>query len=161
MAQELGIEPSAEMRALYQRIRAGELVAAPPRPPTHNLPAQVTNFIGRDREMADIKASLKTTRLLTLTGVGGTGKTRLALQTATDVLPDYPDGVWLVELASLNDPTLVPRTVAIKTRPMRAPASRGGRNWRMMTAYMGTMPPWNRQNRPEITKSDESELKNR
>lgn len=78
----------------------------------NNLPRQLTSFIGREREMAEVKQLLHTTSLLTLTGAGGCGKTRLALQVAADLLEEYPDGVWLVELATLADPTLVPQTVA-------------------------------------------------
>ena len=70
----------------------------------HNLPVQLTSFIGREHELADVKSLLATTRLLTLTGPGGTGKTRLSLQLAADVLDDFADGVWLVELAPLADP---------------------------------------------------------
>ena len=78
----------------------------------HNLPAQRTSFIGREREIAEIKHLLGTTRLLTLTGSGGCGKTRLALRVAADLLEQYPDGVWLVELGALADPALVPNSVA-------------------------------------------------
>src|SRR5207237_2848216 len=62
--------------------------------------------------IAEVKQLLGTTRLLTLTGSGGCGKTRLALQVAADLLEEYPDGVWLAELAALADPALVPQTVA-------------------------------------------------
>lgn len=78
----------------------------------HNLPWQLTNFVGRSREMGDIQQKLSGTRLLTLTGVGGSGKTRLALQAAAELVDRYPDGVWLVELASLSDPALIAQTVA-------------------------------------------------
>jgi predicted ATPase/class 3 adenylate cyclase len=78
----------------------------------NNLPQQVTSFIGRDRELSETKALLGTTRLLTLLGIGGLGKTRLSLQAAVDVMDDYPDGVWFVELAPLTDPQLVPQAVA-------------------------------------------------
>lgn len=78
----------------------------------NNLPVQLTRFIGREREIAEIRALLPTARLLTLTGVGGTGKTRLALQVAAETLDDYPDGVWLVELAPLTKPELAPQAVA-------------------------------------------------
>jgi predicted ATPase/class 3 adenylate cyclase len=78
----------------------------------NNLPLQLTNFIGREREMGEIKRLLAGTRLLTLTGAGGSGKTRLALQVAAELLDDFPDGVWLVELATLAEPTLVAPRVA-------------------------------------------------
>ena len=80
--------------------------------PKHNLPAQLNSFIGREREICELKELLATTRLVTLTSMGGTGKTRLSLQVAADVLDDYPDGVWLVELASLTDERLVPDALA-------------------------------------------------
>jgi non-specific serine/threonine protein kinase len=91
--------------------RTPRLVSSPPRQ-LHNLPTQLTSFIGREREIAEIKRLLGTTRLVTLTGSGGCGKTRLALQVAADLLGQYPDGVWLVELASLADPAFVPNSVA-------------------------------------------------
>jgi len=78
----------------------------------NNLPQQLTSFIGRDREIAEVIRLLGTTRLLTLTGAGGCGKTRLALQVAADVLDQYPDGAWLAELAPISDPALVPQAVA-------------------------------------------------
>ena len=78
----------------------------------NNLPQQVTSFIGRERELTDIKQLLEGTRLLTLLGMGGLGKTRLSLQIAADVLEKYPDGVWFVELAPIKDPALVPNAVA-------------------------------------------------
>ena len=80
--------------------------------PKHNLPQQLTSFIGREKEIAQIKELLGTTRLLTLNGAGGCGKTRLAIQVAMDLLESYPDGIWLVELAALAEPRLVPQTVA-------------------------------------------------
>jgi predicted ATPase/DNA-binding CsgD family transcriptional regulator len=78
----------------------------------NNLPVQLTSFIGRDHELAEVKRLLTTTRLLTLTGSGGTGKTRLALQVAGEVLNQSADGVWFVELAPLSDPALVPVAIA-------------------------------------------------
>jgi predicted ATPase len=78
----------------------------------NNLPRQLTSFIGREREMAEVKRLLSTAPLVTLTGTGGVGKTRLALQVAADVLDHYSDGVWLVEFAPIVDPALVPKTVA-------------------------------------------------
>jgi non-specific serine/threonine protein kinase len=78
----------------------------------HHLPLQVNRFIGREREMAAVRELLLTSRLLTLTGAGGSGKTRLALQIATDLLEEFAHRVWWVELAALSDPQLVPQTVA-------------------------------------------------
>jgi len=82
----------------------------------HNLPIQLTSFIGREREIAEIKRLMNTSRLLTLTGIGGSGKTRLALQVSAEVLEEFKDGVWLVELAAMSDPTFVPQTVASALR---------------------------------------------
>ncbi len=80
----------------------------------NNLPAQPNAFIGREAQIADVLALLRRpdVRLLTLTGPGGTGKTRLALQVAADLLDDFADGVWFVDLAPLSDPTLVIPTIA-------------------------------------------------
>jgi predicted ATPase/class 3 adenylate cyclase len=89
----------------------------------HNLPLQVTSFVGREREMGEIVALLGGTRLLTLTGPGGTGKTRLAVQMAAELLERYSHGAWLVELAPLADPALVPQAVAAVLR-VRDNASR-------------------------------------
>ncbi len=79
---------------------------------SNNLPVQMTTFIGREREIEDIKRSLTRTRLLTLMGAGGAGKTRLAIQVAADLIEQFPKGVWLVELAPLADPGLVVQAVA-------------------------------------------------
>jgi len=79
----------------------------------NNLPAQLTSFIGRKQELADVKKLLHDAHMLTLTGPGGTGKTRLSIQAAGEALDQYPNGVWLVELAPILDPLLVPRTTAI------------------------------------------------
>lgn len=78
----------------------------------HNLPLPMNRFIGREREMTSVRGLLMTSRLLTLTGAGGSGKTRLALQVATDLLEQFEHGVWWVELAALSDPLLVPQAVA-------------------------------------------------
>ncbi len=77
----------------------------------NNLPIQLSSFIGRERAIAELKHLLPTIRLLTLTGAGGSGKTRLALQVATIILPEFEHGVWWVELASLTDPVLVPQQI--------------------------------------------------
>ena len=78
----------------------------------HNLPSQLTTFVGRVQERAAVQQLLLSTRLLTMTGAGGCGKTRLALQVAADVLEQFKDGVWLVDLAPLTDADLLPQTVA-------------------------------------------------
>jgi predicted ATPase len=78
---------------------------------SHNLPIQLTIFIGRDRAMVEVKRLLAKSRLLTLTGAGGCGKTRLALEVAAKRLADFEEGIWLVELAPLSDESLVPRAV--------------------------------------------------
>jgi non-specific serine/threonine protein kinase len=80
---------------------------APPSGPEHNLPQQLTSFIGRGKESAQIEQLLAANRLVTLTGAGGCGKTRLALHVAGTLLDRYPDGLRLVELAPLSDPTLI------------------------------------------------------
>jgi len=79
--------------------------------PGGNLPAEVTSFVGRRRELADAKRALSKSRLVTLTGVGGVGKTRVAERLARDRRRAYPHGVWLVELAQLADPALLTQTV--------------------------------------------------
>ena len=76
-----------------------------------NLPAELTSFVGRRRELAELKRLLSTTRLLTLTGAGGAGKTRLALQAAAELARSLPDGAWLVSLAPIQDPLLLTQAV--------------------------------------------------
>ena len=85
-------------------------------PASHNIPAQLTSFIGRERELALVSDQLAAARLLTLVGAGGVGKTRLALRVAESLMDIYPDGIWLVELAALNDGSLVPQAVAIELK---------------------------------------------
>ena len=77
----------------------------------NNLPVQTTRLIGREKELRQVRVQLGRTRLLTLTGTGGAGRTRVALQVASDVLEDWPDGVWFVDLALLTDPSLVDHAV--------------------------------------------------
>jgi transcriptional regulator with XRE-family HTH domain len=81
-------------------------------PPQHNLPMWLTSFIGRTREVAEVRRQLRTHRQVTLTGPGGVGKTRLAREVASNLLEIYPDGVWFVEFASVADNSLVGQTVA-------------------------------------------------
>ncbi|HEY0735743.1 MAG TPA: tetratricopeptide repeat protein [Herpetosiphonaceae bacterium] len=88
--------------------------ASPPALPQHrrsNLPLQTTSFVGRATERAELAGFVSSQRLITITGVGGSGKTRLALEVAMDLLPTFADGVWLVDLAVLHDPDLVAQTM--------------------------------------------------
>src|SRR5712671_6489635 len=78
----------------------------------HNLPYQLTSFVGRGHEIAQLEELATANRLLTLTGAGGAGKTRLAIEVARRLIDVFPDGVWLVELAALSDPRLVTQAVA-------------------------------------------------
>jgi non-specific serine/threonine protein kinase len=89
----------------------------------HNLPYQLTSFVGREQEIAQLEELVTAHRLVTLTGSGGAGKTRLAIEVAGRMIDAFSDGVWLVELAALSDPRLVPQTVAlalgVKEQPTR------------------------------------------
>jgi predicted ATPase/DNA-binding CsgD family transcriptional regulator len=91
----------------------------------HNLPLQLTSFVGRERERARLRELLASSRLLTLTGAGGVGKTRLALRVALSLADGYPDGVWLVELAALSESADIPQTISaalnIPERPGSSP----------------------------------------
>ena len=89
-------------RAGSRRRRASDRICRSP----------LTSFIGRERELVEVKRLLPAKRLLTIVGVGGIGKTRLALQVAAEVMEAYHDGVWMVELAPIGDPALVPTSVA-------------------------------------------------
>ena len=93
--------------------------------PPNNLPLELSSFVGREKELVDVKRLLEDTRLLTLTGSGGCGKTRLALAAASVLVEGFEDGVWLVELAPLADPALVPQVVAstlgVREQPGRSP----------------------------------------
>jgi len=91
----------------------------------NNLPRDLTSFIGRRAELTQVDDPLRRARLLTLTGAGGSGKTRLALQAAADAIDRYTDGVWLIELARLEDATLLPAavigTLGLREVPGRTP----------------------------------------
>jgi predicted ATPase/DNA-binding CsgD family transcriptional regulator len=92
--------------------------------PPNNLPVQLSSFVGREKELAEVKQLLENNRLLTLTGSGGCGKTRLALAVAAELVEGFEDGVWMVELAPLADPSLVPQavasTVGVREQPGRS-----------------------------------------
>jgi predicted ATPase/DNA-binding SARP family transcriptional activator len=122
---ELAIKPEPETLALNEAIRAGDLSRATPDifsmplsanietgEPKHNLPERLTSFIGRESEIAAVTDLLNKHRLVTLTGVGGIGKTHLSLQAGQKVLEAFPDGVWFIELDRITDPALVVQAVA-------------------------------------------------
>jgi predicted ATPase/DNA-binding SARP family transcriptional activator len=117
LTEELGIEPSPALRALEQAVLVQDpsldaAARSPREHPRHNLPAALTRLIGREDDLRATWKLVEAFRLVTLTGVGGVGKTRLAVQAATDLVPRFPDGVWFVELAPISDPGLVPGRVA-------------------------------------------------
>ena len=136
LVEQLAIEPSAPLRQLEQAILRQEvsldpaatggarapLVAAVPessrpgpredRNAPHNLPAHVSSFVGRERQLSELRQLLSRARVVTLTGVGGVGKTRLALQLAASTLDRLRDGAWFVDLAPLTDAALVPAKLA-------------------------------------------------
>lgn len=121
----MGVDPAPEIRALYRRILAA---AAPPAAPLHtNLPSPLTPFIGRETETAHLSQQLALTRLLTLTGPGGAGKTRLAIQIGQQKGAAFADGIWWVELAALTNPVMVAPTV------LKVPGTAG--NERCRTRY--------------------------
>ncbi|MEE1757382.1 AfsR/SARP family transcriptional regulator, partial [Streptomyces sp. SP18CS02] len=132
LARRLGTDPGPELRALHAellapaggapRVTSGAPTESPRRRTVPgNLPAVLTSFVGRERELEDLAGELRQWRLLTLLGPGGVGKTRLALEAASTPAPDtesgadvegrWPDGVWLVELAPVRDEGVVPETV--------------------------------------------------
>ncbi|MFQ5794234.1 MAG: BTAD domain-containing putative transcriptional regulator [Candidatus Bipolaricaulia bacterium] len=115
LRDELDMEPAPETRELYLQIRNGEIpVLEPPRAVPNNLPIALTRFIGREKELDTVQKLLldEDVRLLTLTGVGGTGKTRLGLKVATDLLDHFEDGAYFVDLSPLRDPELMVSTIA-------------------------------------------------
>lgn len=115
LRDELNVEPSTETTALYRKIRAEETGSQAKEALLSNLPILLTSFVGRERELTELKELVGKTRLLTLTGAGGCGKTRLAIQMATElaVVDRFKHGEWWVDLALLSDPTLVTQSVAL------------------------------------------------
>ncbi len=114
---ELGIDPGPALRELQARILAQDSSLAPASiparpapvpaaapPPAGNLRARLSRFVGRDAELAQLRAAVRSSRLVTLTGPGGAGKTRLAVEAAAALGDEHPDGVWLVELAGVAGP---------------------------------------------------------
>ncbi len=124
LKRELDAEVSPTTRAAYEQLVQMEISPTPStevplKPRSNNLPIPLTSFIGQEKQIADLRqllllrsTSRPRTRLLTLTGAGGCGKTRLAIEVASSLVGTFKDGVWFVELASLSDPMLVPQAVA-------------------------------------------------
>jgi predicted ATPase/DNA-binding SARP family transcriptional activator len=110
--EQLGIEPSEELRDLEAAILRQEVPPPAEARDRHDLPEPLTNFVGREAEIAAIGGLLDTARLVTLTGVGGVGKTRLAIETARQLADRWADGVLFVDLSATMDPDLVARQVA-------------------------------------------------
>lgn len=115
--RELGVSPSDETQQVYKALLSSKpaLVTEPasaiPLQVTNNLPIPLTRFVGREQEQAEIKRLITEKRLLTLTGAGGIGKTRLALAASDDLVGAFADGVWWVDLASLRDSAQVPQAI--------------------------------------------------
>ena len=118
LRKELNLDPQPETYALYKDIRKREKKniqiekSIELSTPTHNLPLQISSFVGREKEQDEITNLIYKHRLVTLAGVGGIGKTRLSLQVGQRVLKNFSDGAWFIALDSLSDPVLVPQTVA-------------------------------------------------
>jgi predicted ATPase/DNA-binding SARP family transcriptional activator len=137
LAEELGIEPGEELRQLEQAVLRQE-VPAVPSPARHNLPARLTSFVGRERELAAVGGLLGGARLVTLTGAGGAGKTRLAVEFAAGAVDRFGDGVWLAGLAGLADPGLVPSLVmqALGVRQSGEVPAIEALRWRLRSAEL-------------------------
>jgi len=113
--EKLGIpEPERPQWVRFARGISNLPIQSIPQPnkPNSNLPVSLTSFIGREKEQQEVVGIIDKHRLITLTGSGGIGKTRFAIKVGEQLLGNYLDGVWLVELASLNDPTLLPQSAA-------------------------------------------------
>jgi predicted ATPase/DNA-binding SARP family transcriptional activator len=110
--RRLGLEPGEELRRLEREILRQDVPAVAPGAARHNLPSPATSFVGRGEELAQLEELLRAHRLVTLSGIGGCGKTRLALEAARRQAGAWRDGVWLVDLAALTGDELVGRAVA-------------------------------------------------
>ncbi|MCH6170341.1 AfsR/SARP family transcriptional regulator [Pseudonocardia alaniniphila] len=117
LVDELGVEPSEPVRTVHRRLLEHDPTLAPAGEPATNLPRRATAFVGRDQEMRRIDTLMRDARLLTLTGVGGVGKSRMALEVAAALdRSRFPDGVWLCELDPLADGSPVSHVVATALR---------------------------------------------
>lgn len=103
--EEFGTEPAHETKQAFQDAKIAEAR-------NNNIPLQLTSFVGREQVLAEIKPMIEESRLVMLVGAGGVGKTRCAIQLATELLEGYDDGVWLADLAPISDPSLVTSTIA-------------------------------------------------
>jgi predicted ATPase/DNA-binding SARP family transcriptional activator len=114
LVDELGMEPGPELQALLKRILQQDrsLSLGGETHPRTNLPAHLTSFVGREGNLVDVRQMLGVGRLVTLVGVGGCGKTRLAVQTVDGLADRFPDGAWFVDLAPLTDSEMVPQAIA-------------------------------------------------
>lgn len=155
LAEELGADPSPELSALHTAVLRGEVPTGPPAttprapsqtsrspqspdaPPPTNLRTGLASFVGRDEDLAHVGALIGRFRLTTLTGPGGAGKTRLAVQCARPLLARFPDGVWLVELAPLSAEADVPQAV-LNALALREQASAAGDPLDRLTAALRT-----------------------
>ncbi len=121
LAEHLGLDPGEELERLQQQILRQEVPPAMAPEARHNLPAPLTAFIGRTAELAAVGALLDRHRLVTLVGIGGVGKTRLALESARPRVADHPDGVFFVDLAPLAEPALlaghIAEAMAVREQP--------------------------------------------
>ena len=119
LLEAFGTDPDAQTVVLFRELLTGAAVAERPQVVAADIearvghvPAPLTSFVGRERELVDIERLIGHARLLTLTGAGGSGKTRLALEAARELRPAYPDGVWFVDLATVGESSLVADAVA-------------------------------------------------
>ncbi len=137
LAAELGLEPGEELRRLERAVLRQEVPEARP-PPRHNLPAPLTSFLGREQDLAKLERLLGEARLITLTGPGGAGKTRLAVEAGTRAVGRFPDGGWLAELAGIADSELVPVQVmeALGVRQESDIAVVEALRWRLRSAEL-------------------------
>src|SRR4026209_536510 len=99
--RQLDLEPSEEIRALAFK-KSSKI----------KVPIPLTSFVGREKELKEVVGLFAKSRLITLTGSGGVGKTRLAIQVVAEILDRFPDGLWFLDLAPLTDPALIPNTLA-------------------------------------------------
>jgi predicted ATPase/class 3 adenylate cyclase/DNA-binding CsgD family transcriptional regulator len=120
-----------DLRNEFPPLRTPSTVAS------HNLPVQLTSFVGRGAEIKDLRQMLVDNRLVTLTGAGGAGKTRLAIQTAAEITTEFADGAWYVDLAPITDPDLVPVAVA---RALGLPDQPGRSTMDTLVRFVGDRP---------------------